>query len=637
MISDTLNDIKNEITDKLPKEIQVSKIEFEGPEVVVYSKDPEIITEYGDLIRSLAKELRKRIVIRSDKSALLEQEDTIEQIHEIVPEGAEITDIYFDTVTSEVVITSKKPGLVIGRYGATSRSIVKNTGWAPKILRTPPIGSEIIDKIRVIEKNNSKDRKKFLLKLGRQIHQDVKYPNDWARVSSFGGFKEVGRSSMLLQTPNSRVLLDFGVNVAASDNKSAFPYLNAPEFSIEELDAVIISHAHLDHCGFVPYLFHYGYDGPVYCTTATRDLTMLLQFDHIDISHKEGNPLPFTSKHVVQSIKNTIPLDYGEVTDISPDIKLTLHNAGHILGSAISHMHIGDGAHNLVYTGDFKYEPSRLLEPATTRFPRSETVIMESTYGGRGDVQPSRNNAEKEMMKTIYKTMKRGGKVLVPVFAVGRAQELMIVLEEYMRHGMIDEVPIYIDGMIWEATAIHTARPEFLSKDLRDQIFHLGRNPFVSEMFEKVQNRDQRKEIVDSKEPAIILSTSGMLTGGNSVEYFKWLCEDQRNTLIFVGYQSEGSMGRRVQKGWKEIPLEDDDGRTKLFNVKMDVKTINGFSGHSNRKQLMAYVKRINPRPSKVITCHGDPYKAVDLASSIHRSFKIDTRTPINLDSTRIH
>ena len=131
-------------------------------------------------------------------------------------------------------------------------------------------------------------------------------------------------------------------------------------------------------------------------------------------------------------------------------------------------MHIGDGAHNLVYTGDFKYEPSRLLEPATIRFPRAETVIMESTYGGREDVQPSRNNAEKEMMKTIYKTLKRGGKVLVPVFAVGRAQELMVVLEEYMRHGMIEEVPIYIDGMIWEATAIHTARPEYLSKDLRN-------------------------------------------------------------------------------------------------------------------------------------------------------------------------
>ena len=128
-----------------------------------------------------------------------------------------------------------------------------------------------------------------------------------------------------------------------------------------------------------------------------------------------------------------------------------------------------------------------------------------------------------------------------------------------------------------------------------------------------------------------------MLTGGNSVEYFKWLCEDERNTLIFVGYQSEGSMGRRVQKGWKEIPLEDDDGRTRQFFVKMEIKTINGFSGHSNRRQLMEYVKRLNPRPEKVITCHGDPYKTVDLASSIHRSYKIETKTPINLDCVRIH
>ena len=637
MTSDILEEIKKEILSKLPDEIQVSKVEFEGPEVVVYTKNPEIITENGDLIRSLAKELRKRIIIRSDKSALLEPEPTINKIHEIVPDGAEITDIYFDTVTGEVVITAKKPGLVIGKYGVTSRSIVKNTGWAPKILRTPPISSDIIGKIRTIQKNSSKERKKLLQRLGRQIHQGSKFPNDWARVTAMGGFKEVGRSSMLLQTPNSRVLLDCGVNVAASDNKTAFPMLNAPEFSIEELDAVIISHAHLDHCGFVPYLFHYGYDGPVYCTTPTRDLTTLLQFDHLDIAHREGNPLPFTSKDVKHQIKNTITLDYGEVTDISPDIRLTLHNAGHILGSAISHMHIGDGAHNLVYTGDFKYEPSRLLEPATIRFPRAETVIMESTYGGREDVQPSRNNAEKEMMKTIYKTLKRGGKILVPVFAVGRAQELMVVLEEYMRHGLIEEVPIYIDGMIWEATAIHTARPEYLSKDLRDQIFHMGRNPFVSDMFKKVQNHDQRKEIVESKQPSIILSTSGMLTGGNSVEYFKWLCEDEKNTLIFVGYQSEGSMGRRVQKGWKEIPLEDDDGRTRQFCVKMQVKTINGFSGHSNRRQLMEYVKRLNPRPEKVITCHGDPYKTVDLASSIHRSYKIETKTPIILDCVRIH
>ena len=155
MTSDILEDIKKEILEKLPKEIQVSKVEFEGPEVVVYTKNPEIITENGDLVRSLAKELRKRIIIRSDKSALLEPEETINKIHEIVPDGAEITDIYFDTVTGEVVITAKKPGLVIGKYGVTSRNIVKNTGWAPKILRTPPISSDIIGKIRTIQKNSS--------------------------------------------------------------------------------------------------------------------------------------------------------------------------------------------------------------------------------------------------------------------------------------------------------------------------------------------------------------------------------------------------------------------------------------------------------------------------------------------------
>ena len=163
MTSEILEDIKKAIIGKLPAETQVSKVEFEGPEVVIYTKNPEIITENGDLIRTLAKDLRKRIIIRSDKSVLLSPEKTIEKVHEIVPDGAEITDIYFDTVTGEVVITAKKPGLVIGKFGATSRNIVKNTGWAPKILRTPPISSEIIGKIRGILKNSSKDRKNILM------------------------------------------------------------------------------------------------------------------------------------------------------------------------------------------------------------------------------------------------------------------------------------------------------------------------------------------------------------------------------------------------------------------------------------------------------------------------------------------
>ncbi|MGV8144213.1 MAG: beta-CASP ribonuclease aCPSF1 [Methanothermobacter sp.] len=629
-----IQEIKNIIVQRLPNRVQVAKVEFEGPEVVIYTKNPEIITENGDLIRDLAKDIRKRIIIRSDRSVLMEPEKAIRKIHEIVPDEAKITNISFDEVTCEVIIEARKPGLVIGKYGTTSREIVKEIGWAPKILRTPPIASEIIQRIRRTLRKNSKERKKILQDLGNQIHRPMTQENEWTRLTSLGGFREVGRSSLFLQTTNSKVLLDCGVNVAGTDDKSSYPYLNVPEFSLDNLDAVIISHAHLDHCGFLPYLYHYGYDGPVYCTTPTRDLMTLLQLDHIDIAHREDNPLPFNVKHVKKTIKHTITLDYGEVTDIAPDIRLTLHNAGHILGSAITHMHIGDGQHNFVYTGDFKFERSRLLEPAVAKFPRIESLVMESTYGGHDDVQPSRNQAEKELIKTIYRTLERGGKILIPVFAVGRAQELMIVLDEYIRHGIINEVPIYIDGMIWEATAIHTARPEYLSKDLRDQIFHMGRNPFISDVFHKVNGMEERRDIVEG-DPAIILSTSGMLTGGNSVEYFKWLCEDKRNSLVFVGYQAEGSLGRRLQKGWKEIPLKEE-GKTNVYNVKMEIKTIEGFSGHSDRKQLVDYVRRMSPKPEKILICHGDNYKTLDLASALYRQFKIETKTPMNLETVRI-
>ena len=630
-----IDEIKDRIIERLPEQIKLAKVEFEGPEIVIYTKNPEIIKDNGSLIRDLAKDIRKRIVIRSDKSVLLEPHETITKIEEIVPVEAEITDISFDEVTNEVIIESKKPGLVIGKYGTTSREIVKQTGWAPKILRTPPVASETVQKIRLTMKRNSKERKEFLQELGKKIHREARFDNDWVRLTSLGGFREVGRSCLFLQTPNSKVILDCGVNVAGVDEKTAFPYLNVPEFNLSTLDAVIVTHAHLDHTGFVPYLYHYGYEGPTYCTTPTRDMMTLLQQDHIDISHREDKPLPFNIKDVKETIKRTITLDYGEVTDISPDIRLTLHNAGHIVGSAMAHLHIGDGKHNFVYTGDFKNEKSRLLEPSVTRFPRIESMVMESTYGGHEDVTPTRNTAEKELIKSIYGTLNNGGKVLIPVFAVGRAQEIMIVLEEYINHGILKDVPVYIDGMIWEATAIHTAHPEFLSNDLRDQIFHIGKNPFTSEVFKKVTNNEQRRKLIDSKEPCVILSTSGMLTGGNSVEYFKMLCEDEKNSIIFVGYQSEGSLGRRIQRGHKEAPL-DDDGVTRLYHINLDVTTIDGFSGHSDRKQLMEYVRRLAPKPDKILVCHGDAYKALDLASSIYRSYKIETKTPMNLETTRL-
>ncbi|MDD4282147.1 MAG: beta-CASP ribonuclease aCPSF1, partial [Candidatus Methanofastidiosa archaeon] len=460
------------------------------------------------------------------------------------------------------------------------------------------------------------------------------------RITALGGFREVGRSCLLLQTNVSNILLDCGVNVASDDPLKAYPHLNCPEFkyilSSNELDAIIISHAHLDHSGFVPYLYRSLYDGPVYCTPATRDLSMLLQKDFVEIAEREGKPCPYGFKEIKEFITHTIPLDYKEVRDIAPDVRLTLHNAGHILGSSIVHLHVGNGLHNIAYTGDFKFSKTRLLEPANVRFPRLETLIMESTYGGSRDIQPSREDSERDTIRIIRHTIERKGKVLIPVLAVGRAQELMIVLEEAVRTGVLPDVPIYLDGMIWEATAIHTAYPEYLSKAVRDQIFHQELNPFLSKTFENVRSSAKRKEIIEG-EPAIIMATSGMLIGGSSVEYFKALAPDSRNTLIFVSYQAEGSLGSRVQKGWREIPIKNGTGRTQVINVNMEIRTIEGFSGHSDRNQLMNFVKKVSNGTEKVFTNHGEAGKCIDLASSIYKVHKIETRSPLDLETVRVY
>jgi len=640
-VDDILKEIKEIIDQMVPREAKIADVEFEGPELVIYVKNPEVIMQDGDLIKNLAKILKKRISVRPDPEVLLPPERAEEMIKQLVPADAEITNISFDPSVGEVLIEAKKPGLVIGKNGETLRLITQKVHWAPRVIRTPPIQSQTIYSVRQILQSESRDRRKFLRQVGRNIYRKPELKSEWIRITGLGGFREVGRSALLLQTNESFVLVDFGVNVAAlNDPKKAFPHFEAPEFRyvLNEglLDAIIITHAHLDHSGLLPYLFRFNlFDGPIYATPPTRDLMVLLQKDFIEIQQSNGIEPLYRPRDIKEVIKHTITLDYGEVRDISPDLRLTLHNAGHILGSSIAHLHVGNGLHNVAVTGDFKFIPTRLFEPAANRFPRLETLVMESTYGASNDYQMPRDEAEKKLIEVIHQTIKRGGKVLIPAMAVGRAQEIMMVLEEYARVGGI-EVPIYLDGMIWEATAIHTAYPEYLSKHLREQIFHEGYNPFLNPVFKSVANSKERQDIIDSGEPAIIIATSGMLVGGPSVEYFKQLASDPRNSIIFVSYQAEGTLGRQIQRGMKEIPLIGEGGKTEAIRINMEVHTIDGFSGHADRRELISYIARVRPRPERVITVHGEPQKCLDLASSIHKKFGISTRAPNNLDAIRL-
>ncbi|MEM3848597.1 MAG: beta-CASP ribonuclease aCPSF1, partial [Zestosphaera sp.] len=401
----------------------------------------------------------------------------------------------------------------------------------------------------------------------------------------------------------SRILLDFGYNPSAPALKQSMPKLDILNLSLEDIDAVVVTHAHLDHCGLVPLLFKFGYDGPVYATEATRDLMVLLQLDLLDISRREGRPLPFDLQDVHKALLHTITLKYGEVTDIAPDIRLTFYRAGHILGSAIAHLHIGIGLHNVVYTSDFKYGKTRLLDEAHTEFPRVDTLIMESTYGNA--TQLPREEAEAKFIDLINRTLTRKGKVLIPTLAVGRAQEVLAIIAAAMDENRIPEVPVYVEGMINEVTAIHTAYPDLLSSELRSLI-NDGRNPFLHKSFKVVDTGKARMEIIDSDEPAVILATSGMLTGGPAVEYFRAMASDPKNSIIFVNYQVEGTLGRKVRDGVKNINLVVED-KLESVTINMEVDAIEGFSGHSDQNQLLAYLESVSPKPKKVILNHGEP------------------------------
>ena len=631
---ETLNEIKTAILAKTPPSADITEIEFEGPEVAVYSRNPQILVDNGELVKNLAKDLRKRIVIRSDPSVRKDQTKATNLVKDLVPEEAEISSIQFDPNIGEILIEAVKPGLVIGKNGATLRKITSETFWRPNVSRAPPLESRIIKTVRDILFKNSEERKKILRKVGRRIHRKQMFPTEWVRVTSLGGYREVGRSATLLRTPESSILIDCGVNVGRNTTKDMFPRLDTLEFSIVNLDAVVITHAHLDHCGFLPYLYKYGYEGPVYTTKATSNLMTLLQIDYLDVAKKEGKMLPYASKDVRDLVLHTIPLSYGEVTDISPDVRLTLHNAGHILGSAIVHLHIGNGLYNLAIAQDFKYRSTNLLDPAVSKFPRLEALFMESTYGNPQDVMPTNKEAETHLMEIISTTLNRGGKVLVPVLAVGRAQELQIVLESLMAKGMIPKVPIYLDGMISEATAVTTCHPEYLSRKLREKIFHVGQNPFLAECFHKVEGRDERAKIILG-DPCIILATSGMMTGGPSVEYFDKLSGGAKNSLIFVSYQGEGSLGRKVQKNVNEITVMEK-GHARVLKIEMEIHTVIGFSGHSDRRELLNYARKATPRPEKLFLIHGEKSKCISLASTLHKMLKIETKAPDVLETIRL-
>ena len=625
-------DILKNITDQIRG--YVTEARFEGANIVLYTDNERFFREGEGKIKEIVDQIKKRIELRSDKKILFSTEQAEKEIKKIVPEDAEITNILFDQPRSIVVIEAKKPGLVIGKQGSILEEIKNTTFWTPQIQRSPAIKSKITENIREVLFANNNYRRKFLNSIGKKIYTDwnPEKTDSWVRLTFLGGGRQVGRSCILLQTPNSKILLDCGIDVASSGHDK-FPFFNISEFDINQLDAVVISHAHLDHVGLLPYLYKMGYKGPVYMTLPTRDIAALLSLDFIGVAYKQASQPLFDSTNIKEMVKHSICLGYNEVTDITSDVRLTFYNSGHVLGGAMMHFNIGNGSHNLLYTADYKYGKSRLLDQAVATFPRIETVITESTYGSKYDNLPPRLTSESEFIETINKTIEKGGKIIIPELGLGRAQESMLVIEDAIKTGKLKKVPVYIDGMIWDINAIHTAYPDFLGGKVRNSIFQ-DDNPFISDVFARVGSPQERRNVIEGG-PCIVLATSGMLVGGASVEYFREFASNKNNSIIFVCYQGVGSLGRQIQEGIKQVKMIVD-GKEERVDVNLNVHTITGFTAHAGRNELISFFNNMRPKPKKVIINHGEVSKSLDLASALYKLNRVETIVPRNLETLRL-
>lgn len=651
---------KDIILRSIPKESQITNIRFEGPYVALYTLNPKFsLTELTYYLSSLSKNVKKRFVVRTDPSIRLSEDETRSTVIKMLPNEVTISAVFCDDATGEVVLEVNHPESVDANMVI---DIAQATGWIAHTLRSPHIQSSSMNMIHSTQKSSAKERNLFLQSLGKRVFRpplvlesndsNLNFVNqsrdkrseitelkskirnkEEIAIFCLGGVKQVGRSCFIVVTSESKIMLDCGINPGEPLGISAYPRLDWFNFDLDEIDAVIISHAHIDHQGFLPTLFKFGYKGPVYCTEPTLPLMTLLQYDSVKISKSNGTFLPYETRDVNEVIKHCITLPYGRPTDISPDITITFNNAGHIMGSATVHINVF-GTHNILYSGDYKYARTQLLDSAVSVYPRVETLITESTYGNTVDIMPDQSLVYKTFTDAINKTLSAGGKVLIPVPAVGRAQEIMLVLDKEMREGRLMEAPVFIEGMISEASAIHMSYAHYLGFDVRKSVSN-GVNPFQSEYFTVVNGYERREDVFNDENPSVIMATSGMLEGGPSVEYFKKIAPDKKNNILFVSYQINGTLGRRViDGGLMEISMLDEKGKVKVIPIKCASQKIDGFSGHSDFNQIMNFTARIKPK--RVLVNHGEKSKSENVASNIFSRFKIRSIVPDNREIIKL-
>src|SRR3989338_1674660 len=291
--------VLDDILNKLPSDASIESTCYEGANIVIYTKNKTFFAQGSDIVRALVNEFKKRIDLRADSSIRMDAKEAEKFIRDTIPEDAGIHQILFEPARSLITIEAKKPGIAIGKEGDNLKRIKEETFWTPVVRRDSVIPSKITTNIRNVLFTDSDFRRKFLDGVGKRIYEQRLSTSEemWVRITTLGSGRQVGRSCFLLQTPQSKILIDCGVDVSAQGDER-FPYFNVPEFDINSIDAIILSHAHLDHSGLVPYLYKMGYKGPIYMTPPTRDIAALLALDFIGVAYKQAATPLFSSVDV---------------------------------------------------------------------------------------------------------------------------------------------------------------------------------------------------------------------------------------------------------------------------------------------------------------------------------------------------
>lgn len=421
----------------------------------------------------------------------------------------------------------------------------------------------------------------------------------YVKITFCGGAGEVGASCILVKIDGKNILLDCGIRMKKGKD-------NLPDFKLIQdeggVDAVIVSHAHMDHTGALPVISREYPEARIYMTHMTKGLVRVLLYDSLKIMEKGEVEIPiYAEKHVLDMLDRA--LCYSPQYTFKPfndkDIKVTFYQAGHIAGAVMAFVEGDEGS--LLYTGDISGTDQKTVNGATLPKLRPDVLIMETTYGDK--LHSNRQVEEQRLIDSVKSVVDSGGKVLIPAFALGRAQEVILTLKKAMSKKELPKFDVYVDGMVKDINRVYKLYPNYLRRDIAKRVFK-GTDVFYNDNIKAVENKDMRKEVLNSKEPLCVISSSGMLTGGPSASYAEKFAKDERNFIAITGYQDEEAPGREI------IELMDSDNDDREITINGKKIKLNcgigkyGLSAHSDKGELLGIINRTTPK--NIMLVHGD-------------------------------